>query len=321
MRNALTFLRKHNLYNSLTKEVLGSNVPHLALVMNKFEFVDQSIIQLSGTANVFGFSQVMAALYDKVFKRLPSGLKPVSPVWQYLGKTAWCHGQIISFMLSFPALRNAIMTRYTKTTRFVDMVGLNGAVEEPPEKVAASAQQDTQTFLRIYTLGMALTTGLTALLVFLAKQGKAVPKGAQTFYRLFGLPKGEYKNMNDAAAILFWAYPVYLGWWIHSRDKSETIETAVKAGGFALAFSVLPRQLEKLSRRLLKQTPHAENKAFLLQIISACVFYTTLPTVANLLFRRKRAEKLGLLNEPLGQAASLPNNRLVEPPAFHAFAS
>jgi hypothetical protein len=196
MQAALTFLRKNNLYNSMAKEVLGSNLPHLALVMNKYELMDQSIIQFSNTATVFGISQLMAKLYDAVFKRLPVTAAPVTRIWEYLGKTAWCHGQIISFMLSFPALRNAIMTQYTKTTRFVDMVGLNGAVEEPPEKVASSVRKDTQTFVNMYTLGMALTTALTALLIVLAKQGKAVPKAVQAFYRVFGLPNGDYKNMK-----------------------------------------------------------------------------------------------------------------------------
>ena len=294
---AVSFLRKNNLYNSMAKEVLGSNLPHLALVMNRYEFVDQAMIQLSNTANVFGVSQLMAKLYDRLFALWPG--KPAtsaSEVWGYLGKTAWCHGQIISFMLSFPALRNALMTRYSKTTRFVDLVGLNGTVEEPPEKVNAAVKEGVQTFLRFYSTGMAITAAITAVLATLAKNGKSVPKAVQAFYRMFGLPKGDYKNMKDAAAILFWAYPVYLGWWLHSRDKSETIETAVKAGGFAFAFSILPRQLQKITNRVLKGKPQAENKAFLLQILSACVFYTSLPTMANLLFRRKRAEKLGLLN-------------------------
>jgi hypothetical protein len=322
LNHTLTYIRKNNLYNSMTKEVLGSNLPHLALVMNRYELADQAIVQLTNTLNVFGFSQLMAKLYDVLFARLwrAKTVPAESRIWQHLGKTAWCHGQIISFMLAMPALRNALMTQFSKTTRFVDMVGLNGAVEEPPEKVKAAVKQNLNTFFRFYSTGMAVTAALTAGLAMLAKQGKSVPRAAQAFYRTFGLPDGNYRNMKDAAAILFWAYPVYLGWWIHSRDKSESIETAVKAGGFAFAFSIIPRLLEKTTRNVLKGKSHAENKAFLLQIFSACLFYTALPTTANLLFRRKRAAKLGLLNETPVNAQRVESHAITtHPPVFESF--
>jgi hypothetical protein len=310
LAKSLDFLRSNNLYNSATKELLGSNIPHLAMVMNKFEFLDQAITQLGNTFVVFfktnllskGLDKVHKALQPEVYKSAEGLLKHRNAVkWNFISKDLFLLGNVTSYMLGAPGLRNGITALVSKTTDFISMVGLNGDKKEDPAVVKPYAHQNLLDFAKVYGSSLGLFS-LAALAAHLAgRKNLPIPKALSFMHKKLGLPSGKYHKMKDWSAVLMWAYPVYAGLYGFSRDKAEGVETAVKAFGFSAAFAILPRTVEKgilhfTKSKVFPVVGSGENMAFLGQLLSAIVFYTAIPTTLNLLYRKKRAAKFGLLD-------------------------
>lgn len=329
LANGLTFLRQNNLWNCAFKEMFGSELPHVAMVMNKYEFIDQCLSQFPNFAAVFIANPLLGKGIDKLTNTLQNGLlkegsnllhNRQAVTWHAIGKTAALYSNMASFCIAAPGLRNSISAKISKTTNFTDMVGLNGNKQASPEAIEKQAKQDFKRFVKFYGTGLGVGASLLGLSQLAIKKQLPVPMLLRKFHRKVGLLGGKYENLRDLPAVLFWAYPVYMGFHLFSRDNLETLETAIKAGGFALAFAVLPRTIE---RQMLKSLGHktfpvigsGKNAAFLGQLLSGLVFYTSLPTVSNLLFRRKRAAKLGLLDEqPNEKTPQLPASQPVETP-------
>jgi hypothetical protein len=72
----------------------------------------------------------------------------------------------------------------------------------------------------------------------------------------------------------------------------ETKETLIKAGGFTFAFALGPLAVSKLITKAIGNRPMATvggaaNAAFLVELATGCLLYSSLPTISNLLFRKK----------------------------------
>jgi hypothetical protein len=281
--------------------------------MNKYEALDQGF-QLVSNGNFAlpltyllskGIDRIQRAL-NRVLRVPASTIDEASPavLWTRLAKEFFLFGNIIAFMQGIPGIRNAMMISVSKTTRFVDMVGLNGTKEEPESVRKAEIQKNIRLFLRNYCVGLGITGSLALVAQLAAWRRLPVPKLLQSFHHHLGLPQGRYEHLKDWAAVLFWAYPVYSGYYMFSRDEAERREILVKALGFGLAFAVIPRTIERVINAVCqgKRFPlvgPGENLAFLGQIVSGCLAYTAIPTFTNLVMRRSRAEKLGLLKTDL----------------------
>lgn len=313
----LTFLRTHNLWNSATKEVLGANIPHVVLVQCMNEAIDQGIIQFGNTLAVFGGG----ALADKAFDRLSLGRRPKQALtqlnttqrqWYNLGKSAAIFSLLIGYVQASPFLRNWATAKRTHTTNYVDMVGVNGTTPTHLEDGAAVQQQEQRYLSRFFkVLGGAAAISAT---VWGATQAalKTSPRFPKTLARLtqpFTLPGGRYNQFTDLQTYLFWAIPTYMGLLAGSRDSVERKEVWVRTLGFGLAFLVLPRTLEHWVARAAKGRHFpvvgpGSNLAFVAQLISAIIFYTSIPTISNLVLRKDRAKRAGLLKEPALDPAS-----------------
>lgn len=299
---ALTYLRNNETYRSATVEMLGSILPHLAMVMNRFEFYDQAIVQLGNFSTVFGINNLWSKVIDRVQWPLMATANGDSRDWLHLAKSTLLFGNIASYVMASPALRNAIMVRVSQTTDFINMVGLNGNQKEYPETIRAVSNQNFRTFAKFYGTGLAITGTLGLLATLAGKHNLPLPGLLKLAQKHLGLPGGNYSKMPTASAVLFWALPTYAGFYTFSRDKVEVKETLAKAAGFTFAFAILPKAikafLEKpLTGKTIPLIGSGENGAFLGEVVSACVLYSAIPTFLNLFLRKKRAMAAGLISE------------------------
>jgi hypothetical protein len=305
----LTHVRKNNVWNSYFKEMVGSELPHLVMVMNRYEALDQGF-QLVTNGNFFLlFANWLSQQLQKLQNRLNPGVltgivneADNQVLWLRLAKALFIFAHGIGFALGAQGIRNAVMIHITKTTRFVDMVGLNGKKEDPLPVRQAAIKKNIQQFFTRYFLGLG-TAGLLASLCQLAAiRSKAVPQLFKWFHQHLGLPGGNYSKLTTLASVFLWAYPVYLGHYLFARDEAEKKEILVKAAGFAFAFAIIPQTVERAINKAFKdkQFPvlgSGKNLALLGELVTGCVAYTAIPTFTNLVMRKDRAKRLGLLDK------------------------
>jgi hypothetical protein len=312
LRSTLTFLRTHNLWNSATKEVLGANVPQMALVMNRNEMWDQAINQLGGTLAIFGGGRAAGAAFDKLTLNrhgLTSlhDLNPLQQRWRELGKSLTIYTLIGAYAHTVPFFRNWVTLKRTHADGFVDMVGLDQHQPLPSatlnERLKTKERHYRQEFTRALAVGTAAAVG-----TFLATQGAirkqpVFPEGLARWTRPIVLPQGRFNQWTDLQTIVFGIIPNYFGMLRASRDTVERDEILGRAGLFTSAFIFLPRVLERwvaphVKGKHMPVVGPGENLAFLAQLASSIVFCSCVPTLVNLSLRRRRAEHRGLLHAP-----------------------
>ena len=327
LSSALTYIRENPLWNHYIKEMVGSEIPHLVMVMNPLEGLDQAFQLLTNGNYALPFTNWLSQGVERLQQQLNPVLKKTTQVlneaapnvmWVRIAKEAFLFGNLASFVLAAPGLRNAAMIAISKTTRFVDMVGLNGHKEEPLAVRQKAIKENLSKFAKMYGtgLGTASLLGLGAQLA--AWKNLPVPKLIQWAHKKLGLEGGLYSKLPTASAVLLWAYPCYAGFYLFSRDQAEKKEIMVKALGFGLAFAVIPTVVKKavdkgidrwfaskalpgLKKTVTDWVGPKENVGLLADILTGCIGYTAIPTFTNLFMRRSRAEKLGLLDNPTAQ--------------------
>lgn len=305
----LTTLRTNNMLNSMTKEIGGSNIPHMVLVANLNECVDQAINQVGNTSIVFGGGYCADQVINRGFKALnpkhfqKHGFRSaLSNRWFYLGKSLAIYSFVSSYVIASPFLRNYITLQRTQASNFAEVVGLSKD-QRPKNKteLEAKGRYYRQRFAEIWGRGIGISALILAATYSLARQKTPFVGIFKSVDKLIGLPHGQYRHLKDLPAYLFWAIPAYVGLWKGSRDRLEKKETLFKAAGFGLAFIVLPRTVERLVQSVVKGKHFpivgpGQNLAFLSQLVSGIVFYTSIPTIINLFKRKDRAAQYGLLN-------------------------
>ncbi|MEB3206940.1 MAG: hypothetical protein VKK59_06305 [Vampirovibrionales bacterium] len=336
----LTLLRSNNLLNSATKEFWGANVPHVTLVQSKNEMVDQAINQFGNLWWVFGVTYAFSKGFDHLLKKVVSkdviqaGVKhakaltfkkPHQQAWYVLGKSLATYLFAGTYVMHSAFLRNWLTWKRTGAVNYTEMVGFQ--VNHTPQQVMKakqSAHHDIHRFLKGMAIGLSAAVGVAGLTMGLVSKKVTFPKFLKGVNRHFGLPGGDYAKMKDLPLYFYWALPSYLSLFLGSRDPLEKKEVLWRAGGFGLAFMILPRTIEKWVNRavkgkVFKHVGSGKNVAFLAQLASGIVFYASLPTVLNLVFRKNRAQKLGLLNSavqplPLPSLAAKPITVNFNPP-------
>jgi hypothetical protein len=313
----LTLLRSNNLLNSATKEFWGANVPHVTLVQSKNEMVDQAINQFGNLLWVFGLTYAFSKGLDHLLKKavakdvIQAGVRqakaltfkrPHQQAWYVLGKSLATYLFAGTYVMHSAFLRNWLTWKRTGAVNYTEMVGFQ--VNHSPGQVIKakqSAQHDRQRFVKGMAIGLSAAAGVVALTMALVSKKVAFPKFLKVINHHFALPDGDYAKMKDLPLYFYWAVPAYLSLFLGSRDPLEKKEVLWRAGGFGLAFMILPRTIEKWVHRavkgkVFKHFGSGKNVAFLSQLASGILFYASLPTVLNLVFRKHRAQKLGLLN-------------------------
>ncbi|MCS6266652.1 MAG: hypothetical protein H2174_03705 [Vampirovibrio sp.] len=133
LTKTLAPFRKYNAWNSSLKELLGSNIPIMALTSSSHEFWDQAINQLGDNFPVFqgGWgidllaTQALKAMNKEAFNKGFTGFTPNQTERYELGKALILYPLVTSFVLVSPLMRNAIMSHCTKKDNFVDLVKLD----------------------------------------------------------------------------------------------------------------------------------------------------------------------------------------------------
>jgi len=319
------------MYNSATKEFFGSNLPHVTLVMNFDEAVDQAINQFGNTAIVFGGGALAGRVADVLFKKTPlfkntqqaqhqlaTFLKTKAGKWFRMGKSLAAYSFIASYVIASPFLRNYITSKRTKAANFVEMTGLKTKTKVDPELLRKKEQGYMARFVKIWGVGIGISATILALTglamrhqVKVPRLSKLLGKKVATYLdeNLF-LKEARFSKLGNWPAYLFWAIPAYIGLYTGSRDKIEKQEAIMKAAGFGLMFMILPKGVNWVAKRFLhhkqfKGIGSGENMAYLLELISGILFYGSMPTIIALFSRKRRSQKAGLL-----QSTSVSNQNL-----------
>lgn len=319
---------EYNAWNSSLKEFVGSNLPHLALVASVGEFWDQAINQLGNNLLIFRSGLGIERLADKVLKHtntqaFQAGLTQNQQDVFHLGKGFVAYPMIASSVIASPFVRNAIMSHVTKKDNFVEIASNTPAGMKPlPEsedhktKRFAKEKADLLTAGNIMGVGTLLASAMLGLTHVAIANNVALPKlfkkefklplmeDKTTFQKLFTLPQGDYRNVQDAPLYFFWALPAYAGLLMASRDPVEFTENVAKTLWFGFAFMVAPKLVETPLESFFKknQTPllkkmfdTPENMTYVGKLAVGSVLYAGMPTVMNRVFRHDRAKKAGLL--------------------------
>jgi hypothetical protein len=141
LAGVLSFLQANKMPDIVFREVTGNNIPHVAIVRNKDEFIDQSISQFGNTAAYFGTGLLMDKLLDAPLKMTGQKLEALSKPWFFLGKSLSLFSLIAAVNLATPALRNYITTKRTNTTNYAEMIGEKSRTATQAHSVEVSLQK------------------------------------------------------------------------------------------------------------------------------------------------------------------------------------
>ena len=315
LAGTLNFLRSNPMTDTVFREITGNNIPHVLIVRNKDELVDQSISQFGNTAAYFG----AGALLDKLLNIIPrfvrrSTATPASRAWFYLGKSLSIFSMIASINLAMPFLRNYITIKRTGTSGYAEMIGEKHRAQKSQTEVRQEARSNLQQFWRTVGIGAAGASGLILSSLWFIRTGRGFPRWLQQFpasveglarffkagkglATTFGLKEGKFKNFTPPAAIAFWVIPTFAGLLAAARDKYEVKELALRFAAFNLAFFVFPFTVENLIERMVKNLPQtrllgpSQNIAYLGKLVSSMGFCSAVPTLLNIYLTRQRVKR------------------------------
>ncbi len=259
LTNALATLEKNPLWETVTKDVLGFNVPKIAVTRTPKERLDVATLELSNTGITVGSSLLFPPIIRKAAQKL-SGVAPellstqaveALPAKAKLARLGASFGFLFPFASAFWSavfFRNWLTVKRTNIANFEHLVGL----DQGGKKARRSPQEEMA-----YQLGMAkkvlavgATLGAGALLGFsrMAKnfQGKALSPVMENLFHKFHLGGKKADQLRGRlSTFLFWLAPAYLGWLHAARGKNEFVEQAVKAVNGVMWFSLFTPMLDK----------------------------------------------------------------------------
>lgn len=331
----LNYLRYNRMPDTVLREITGNNIPHVAIVRNADEFVDQSISQFGNTLAFFGSGWVL----DKLIGRIPKIFSwtlnaPQKTIFDF-GKSLSIFSFIASVNMGMPFLRNAITTQRTQTTKYADMIGETDRKAMSQEDVEKTVSGYLKRFKDSVVKGTAVSAGIittTVLAITSGKRLKNTPKALSFIHKHIGLKEGKFKNFSPLSAVLFWVIPTFYGLLSGARDSYEVKELALRFAAFNLAFFIFPHTIEKAINKIAAKTKPTklfgapQNLAYLGRFFSSLIFCSAVPTVLNIYLthqRVKQNEQKQILNgmQLFQKAATLnvpsyPGNFALQPSAL-----
>ena len=248
----LGLLEKNPIAEVVLKDILGFNLPKIALTRTWKERFDTATLELSNTAiTVLGtlslpwllnkptqwLSGVDASFLSNTFK---GTLTPKAK----LARLAKASGFLFPFAASFwaaPFFRNALTLYKNKTDRFEDIIGLTKE-DTGNHDYKKEIKKQIRKGLKVMGIGNAL--GLVSFFGFgiAAKRftGKSLGSVTSFLHKTFQLmgKKGDQVN-RGVATLLFWLWPAYGGWLHAARGENEYKEQLLKAANGTLWFSLI----------------------------------------------------------------------------------
>jgi hypothetical protein len=260
--NFLGKLEHQTLWDTMTKEVVGINLPKIVFTRTWDERWDSAVSEIGNTVTTFGIGGLLDRCLQSMYRTVQSQGAERARQWAVLGRTGALYSTIFSLMWAMPFVRNYVTTRRTGKTSFTDVIGAKNSQN-------ASRFLDARTSLAADKRHIRQILGLGAIATVLCAGGgllaakRMLPLGI--LKRLFtheGLQKnlllkdGSFINgFSGLKAVLFWGVPAYAGWYQASRDPYEKKEQRLKFVSFVAGFSgpglLLGRYFKKTFEQLL----------------------------------------------------------------------
>jgi hypothetical protein len=279
------------------REVTSNNIPHMAIVRNTDELIDQAICQIGNSTAFFGGGWLMDKLLDRVTKNTRAKLKPALKPLMNVGKSFALFAFIASTVLSTPFLRNYVTTKRTGTLKYADMIGEADRNGNDKAKVDKAAREYLGKFWKTLGIGIGSMAGIMALTVAGVKSLKKTPAALKKLNNLLGLKNGSFMNFKEHQSVLFWVLPTYAGLFAGARDIYEKKELIIRFLAFNFAFFVFPKTVEKGIDKLTENMkPNkflgpAKNIGYIGKLISSVIFCGSIPTIVNIHLTRQRVKR------------------------------
>ncbi|HEY9687593.1 MAG TPA: hypothetical protein V6C52_11505 [Coleofasciculaceae cyanobacterium] len=239
--NLLGKLEQQTLWDTMTKEFLGVNLPRIVFTRTQDERWDSAVNEIGNSIAIFG----IGGLLDQGLKRLYQTVQAQggnAAKWSVVCRSGALYSAIFSLMWAMPFARNYLTARRTGKTVFTDVIGsCNSAIAGHQDNVQESMTNSKRRFWKILALGGAAT----ALFAFGGRwaAGKNMSlgllkrlfqsKGAQDFLLL---KDGSFEDYSGWKAVLSCAVPAYAGWYDAARDPYEKKEQILKFVSFVTGF-------------------------------------------------------------------------------------
>lgn len=328
---ALGALESFPVLDTVTKEVVGINIPKIVVTRSDTERMDVAVSEIGNTV-AFGVGGVAAEqLFKKAFETAQqASSKSVPYQWAVIGRSLGIYSVIFSLMWAMPFIRNYITAKRTGSVRFTDVIA-SGHRHQPGDahdrKAALQHALDyyrgkALTILGLGLGGAAASVGLTRLAASSTRE-----IGKDCLKRIFNswagknllLKGGQFSKFGGWPALLFWGVPAYGGWLHASRDPYEKKEQVLKFANFVACFfgppvlmnrwyqnkfqQAFPNvKLKELSYSAINKTfsgnEAARNKALslwakkgILGLGSSILLLGTMPQLMNIFLTKRRIQR------------------------------
>lgn len=242
---AIGALERYPVLDTAIKEVVGINVPKIALTRTDTERKDVAISEIGNTM-AFGVGGIAV---DQLMKRVfataqKQGASKTAKQWAVLARSAGVYSTVFSLMWAIPFIRNYVTAKQTGSVSFTDVIKATQHHKENKHDHQATLKEalqyyqgQAQTILGAGALGTVLATGI-------GLWGAKRQAGAKFLERLFEskagksllLKDGKFAGFGGMPALLFWGLPAYGGWIHASRDPYEKKEQWLKFVNFVACF-------------------------------------------------------------------------------------
>ena len=252
-------LEQNPIVDTLAKDILGFNIPKLALSRTKQEFWDIAPLEFGNTTITVVSTLFLPALLRYPVKAM-SNLKSMRPLLGDVTEKLTSQAKLARLGVSFgfmfmfagafwamPFFRNWLTLKQQNTANFEALLGYK--TKNAPVKNCEEEKQ-FQLYRMLGALGVGVGLGAASMAGFswMAKniKGKMLSKPLDFLFRQFAL-KGNSANQipSDLATYIFWAFPAYAGWVHAARGAHERREQFIKGINSSIWFSLLTPFLRK----------------------------------------------------------------------------
>ncbi len=309
---------RNQILDTLTKEVVGINVPKTIVTRTADERWDTAVSEAGNTVGFLGLGYGLDRILKRIFPK-DAKLAVHAKKWGYLGSSLAIYSAIFSFMWAMPFIRNYLTTKRTGKVDFSQVIGGQQVQKtENPTQVQHKLSEYKQKAAKILGLGAAgVVLGATS-----GKLLKNRPLGAleTLFKKGWVLKNGAFSDFAGKRALMFWGLPAYGGWIHAARDQYEKKELLLKLGAFLFGFSAVPKLIGKifdpklaflkakqvepslkgvqqaLQRRLLSGAEVSRarkilGRQFLSKLGTSVLVLGTLPQLLNIYLTRQRMQR------------------------------
>lgn len=247
--------------DTLTKEIVGVNLPRVALTRSADERLDVAASAIGNTAAAFGVGGLLNWGLNRIYGQAAKA-DDLAGRWARLGRSAAIFSAVFSLMWAMPFVRNYITARRTGSVQFTDVIGASAsAVQSKSDLTTALSDYKTKALTFI---GSGAAMAAAAILgTRLAMARNLNPGILKRFFNHAWLREnlllknGSFTDFSWLKALFFWGVPAYGGWIHASRDQYERREQLLKFGCFVAAFFgpqyLLARRFKQMAGKLLNR--------------------------------------------------------------------